>query len=946
MAKLCPIQRLHLFNSDTTLHQNTPPYHQKQVIHSPTFLALAITDASLRTTSLPTSSLQPFPSTPDFRFLNETNEVGSLGSVRLKHAQMIKISKNGNSDTMAKNLILYYLEFGDFESAAKVFFVGYSKNYIEWSSFWKEYESFGGTVQQVLEVFGELHSKGLMYDSRVLTMVLKICTRAIAFWEGVAVHASLIKRGLDFDMHVTCALMNFYGKCWGAESANKVFDEVSIREDLLWNEAVLVNLRNEQWTKAIELFRELQFCFARAYSRTIVMLLLACGKMGALNEGKQIHGYVLKFAMDSNLPISNSLISMYSRNNKLQLARTVFDLMKDRDLSSWNSMISSYAALGSVKNAWDLFNKMNSSNVKPDIITWNCLLSGNFLHGSYTETLAVLHKMQSLGFRPNPSSVSIVLQVVTKLEHLKYGEELHGYVIRNGLEYDVYVATSLIDMYVKNDYLDSARKFFDKMKNRNIFAWNSLISGYSFKGLFDDAKKLLNQMKEEGIQTDLVTWNSLVAGYSIWGQNKEALAAINQMKDSGLDPNVVSWTSLISGSSQNKNYLDSFKYFIQMQQERIKPNSATMSSLLQTCGGLGLLPKGKEIHCFSLKNYYTEDVYIVTALIDMYSKSGHLKSAEVVFRKSANKQLASWNCMIMGFAIYGHGKVAISLFDEMCGADIQPDEITFTALLSACKHSGLVDEGWKYFDRLSTEYGITPTIEHYSCMVDLLGKAGYIDEAWDFIQTMPVKPDATIWGALLGSCRVHGNLKLAKIAAKKLFKLEPYNSANYVLLMNLYAMSNRWEDVERIKDLMNDAGVKIGQVWSWIQIDQLVHVFSAEGKPHPDIAEIYFELYQLVSEMKKLGYEPDLNCVRQNIVEAEKEKVLLSHTEKLAITYGLMKMKGKAPIKVIKNTRVCSDCHTAVKYMSLVRGREILLRDGIRFHHFREGRCSCNDCLQ
>ncbi|KAK9279902.1 hypothetical protein L1049_013586 [Liquidambar formosana] len=228
-------------------------------------------------------------------------------------------------------------------------------------------------------------------------------------------------------------------------------------------------------------------------------------------------------------------------------------------------------------------------------------------------------------------------------------------------------------------------------------------------------------------------------------------------------------------------------------------------------------------------------------------------------------------------------------------------------------------------------------------MVDLLGRAGYLDEAWDFIQTMPLEPDATVWGALLGSCRIHKNSELAEIAAKNLFKLEPYNSANYVLMMNLYSVLNRWEDVEHVRGLMGAVGLKNRHVFSWIQIDQTVHVFSAEEKPHPEAGEIYFELYKLVSDIKKLGYVPDVNCVYQNIDKVEKEKVLLSHTEKLAITYGLIKMKSSAPIRVIKNTRVCSDCHTAAKYMSLVRSHEIFLKDGVRFHHFKEGKCSCND---
>lgn len=930
----------HHFNTRTSINQNRHSHKPNSITNSPTSLALPPTDTFAKQAQLSCTS-------SGFCFLNETNKFRCLSSVKSKHAQMIKIGKIWNSDDMVKSLIFHYLEFGDFTSAAKAFFLYFSRSYADWSSFLEDYESFGGEVQELLEVWGELHGKGVIFRSRILTIILKLCTRLMVFWLGVEVHASLIKRGFDFDVHLKCALMNFYGKCRDVESANKLFSEVSdLEDDLLWNEIIMVKLRNEKWENAIKLFREMKFSSAKAISRTIVKMLQACAKVGAFHEGKQIHGYVLKSALESNLSVCNCLISMYSRNNKLELATRVFDSMKDHNLSSWNSMISSYTGLGYVDVAWSLFNKMNSSRIQPDIITWNCLLSGHFTHGSYQNVLTLLRGMQSLGFRPNASSVSVVLQAVTELRLLKYGRESHGYILRNGLDYDLYVGTSLMDMYVKNDCLQNAQEVFDNMKNRNIVAWNSLISGYCFKGLFVNAKKMLNQMEEEEIKPDLVSWNSLVSGYSIWGQSKEALVIIHHMKNSGIYPNVVTWTSLISGSLQNENYRESLKFFIQMQQEDIKPNSTTMSSLLQTCGGLGLLQNGKEIHCLCLKNGFIKDAYVATGLIDMYSKSGNLKSAREVFRKSANKTLASWNCMIMGFAIYGNGKEAILLFHELLETGFQPDAITFTALLAACKNSGLVEEGWKYFDSMSTDYNIIPTIEHYSCMVDLLGKAGYLDEAWDFIRTMPFKPDATIWGALLGSCRIHGHLEYAEIASRRLFKLEPCNSANYNLMMNLLAMSNRWEDVERLRHSMDEVGVKSVLVWSWIQIDQTVHLFSGKGAPHPATGEIYFELYHLVSEMKKLGYAPDTRCVYQDINEEEKGKVLLSHTEKLAIVYGLMKTKSRAPIRVIKNTRVCSDCHTAAKYMSLVRGREIFLRDGARFHHFREGECSCNDCWQ
>uniref|UniRef100_A0A2P2K6R6 Uncharacterized protein MANES_05G024400 n=1 Tax=Rhizophora mucronata TaxID=61149 RepID=A0A2P2K6R6_RHIMU len=941
MDKQAPFYRHHL---NPPPHQNPAAHKPKpRTPHSPNHLSLA---SAATTAPLSTPPLSPWPhNLPDFPVLNgSSGDFRTLGSVRAMHAQIIKTRDKWNSDSVAETLINSYLEHDDFKSAAMVFLVGFVRNYVFWNTFLEEFERFGGDTTQILKVFRDLHHKGVIFDSQVVTIVLKICTSVMELWLGLEVHASLIKRGFESDTFVKCALMNFYGRHWGAESANQVFHEMpQRRDDILWNEAIVINLRNERWATALGLFRGMQFAFATANAATILKLLQACGKEGALEEGKQIHGYVLRQALESNLSICNSLIVMYSRNDKLKLAGRVFDSMEEHNLSSWNSIVSSCAALGYLDEAWDLFHKMESCSVKPDIVTWNCLLSGLALHGLYKEVLTTLQRMQVAGFRPNSISATSVLQAVIELRLFNAGKEIHGFVLRNELDHDVYVGTSLLDMYIKNDCLTRSKAIFDNMKNKNIVAWNALISGYSFKGLLDDARRLLNQMEEEGVKLDLVTWNSLISGYSMWNHTTEALDMLHKIKSSGLTPDVVSWTALISGCSQSGKFRESLEFFIQMQQEGIKPNSATISSVLRTCGGLSLLQKGKEIHCLSIRKGFNEDAYVVTALIDMYSKSGALKNAHEVFRKCENQTLASWNCMIMGFAIYSLGKKVMSLFNEMLKAGFLPDAITFTALLSGCKNSALVDEGWKYFDSMSKEYGIEPTIEHYSCMVDLLGRAGYIDEAWDFIQAMPLAPDASIWGALLASCCLHRHMEFAEIAAKELFQLEPHNSANYVLMMNLYAVSDRWVDIEHIRDLMAAKGVKNGQVWSWVQIDNTVHVFSAEKKPNKDDGEVYFELFQLVSEMKKLGYVPDVNCVYQNVDELEKEKALLSHTEKLAMTYGLIRTRNSTPIRVIKNTRICSDCHTAAKFMSLVHSREIFLRDGVRFHHFKAGKCSCND---
>ncbi|GMH17301.1 hypothetical protein Nepgr_019142 [Nepenthes gracilis] len=913
-------------------------------VHSLASQAVTFADTS-QVSPLPLSLCSSYSQvSPHFDLFSEPSKLKSLDSVKQMHAHMIKLPERRKADTnIVMNLMISYLKFSDCRSAVMLFFLGSVRNFLVWKIFLEEYKRCKRDPYEILEVFGGLQYKGVEFDCRILTAVLKLCSILMNAWLGVELHACLIKRGFHLDVHLRCALMNFYGNCWGTEYADEVLAEMPEREVPLWNEAIMVNLQNGSPMKALELFRDMQHSFVKADNVKVAKALQACGKVDAIDEGKQIHGYVFRNSMNNDLPVCNSLITIYSKNNQIELAKRVFNSMENLNLSSWNAMLSGYAALGCFDDAWKLFYEMGSHGLTADIVTWNCLLSSHFQHGLYQQVLMILYDMQVAKVKPNSRSITPVVQAVTELSLMNLGREIHCYVVRNGLDYDEYVGTTLLDMYVKTNSLDKAQAVFDLMKNKNIVAWNSLISGYSSKGRYDNALNLLNQMDQGGFKPDIVTWNALVSGYSLNGQLKDSLAIIHQMKLSSLTPNVISWTALVSGCSKCGNYKDSIKFFNQMMQEDVKPNSATLSSLLQACAGLSLLLKGKEIHCFCVRNGFSEEVIVGTALIDMYVKSGNLKYACEVFWRMKRKTVATWNCMIMGFAIYSQGKEAAMLFDQMPEVGMQPDVITFTAVLSGCKNSGLLDLGWKYFDIMKAIYGITPTIEHYSCMVDLLGRTGYVDEALDLIQTMPMKPDASIWGALLGSCRIHNNLELGKIAASNLFELEPYNSANYMMMMNLYSMSNRWDDVDNLKDQAIARGVKVKKVWSWLQINLKVHIFSVE-EPHPDSAEIYFELYQLISEMKKVGYVPNIKCVYQNIDDVEKKKVLLSHTEKLAITYGLIKSTNSSPIRVIKNARICSDCHMLAKFVSLVRNHEILLKDGVRFHHFREGKCSCNDC--
>ncbi|KAG9448325.1 hypothetical protein H6P81_014453 [Aristolochia fimbriata] len=857
-------------------------------------------------------------------------------SAKSIEAQITKFAEGSNSEKSLNELIIAHAKAGNSRLAALVSFMGLERETLSLVYLEKELNRVGMQLPELLVVLRELHSEGMLFNRVVLSAVLHICAKSMDFWLGAEIHACMIKNGFDLYSDMKIALKEFYVEGCGLDNAALIFTEMTLRTVASWNEAILSSSENGLWLKCVELFKMMPLSDVKPNTLTVTKVLQACGKLEALEEGMQIHAFTLKSELSSDLRVRNSLISMYSKCSELVLAKSVFDSMSTRSLVSWNSMIAGYALKGFLCEAWDLFDEMERSVVKPDLVTWNSLIRGHSIHGSLEETVKVLHRMQTADVKPNSVSITGVLQVITEMGPLELGKEIHGYIIRNGLDDDIYIGTSLVDMYVKKGKLTTAHVVFDNMKNTNTFVWNSLISGYAYNGSIKKALELLSEMEQEDLRPDLHTWNNLILGHASLGLNRQAVSLIHHLHTVGLSPDVTSWTALISGCRRRGNYLDSLQFCFLMQEAGIQPNSSTIASLLQACAGLAFLDKGLELHSYAIRHGFDSDVYVATALIDMYCKAGNLNTAYQIFKKLRNKSLASWNAMLMGFAVHGQGKEAILLFSEMGKSGLRPDTITFTALLSACMYSDLLSEGWKYFDSMRSDYNLAPTLEHYSCMVHLMGQNGYIDEAWDLIRAMELEPDASVWGALLGACRVPKNLELAEIAAKYLFKLEPYNKGNYMVMMNLYDSQGKWEDAEIMRDLVKVIGVKNIGGWCWIQINRSVHVFSAEGRPHPDIAEIYFELYHLISEMKKLGYVPDTGSVLETLDEEEKEKVLLSHPEKLAITFGLIKTGKSRPIKVIKNARVCKDCHTAAKYISLISGREIVLKERLKDKNYKD----------
>ncbi|CAN6457328.1 unnamed protein product [Victoria cruziana] len=634
----------------------------------------------------------------------------------------------------------------------------------------------------------------------------------------------------------------------------------------------------------------------------------SCSALSALGAGRQIHSLVVVNGFGSDLFILSSLIGLYVRCGELQDAHRLFVEMPIRTLVSYSALVAGYARAGRADAAESLLMEMRTEGIEPNVVTWNGLITGHAQSGYVLKAVTVFVDMLNEGFKPDGSSVSCVLPAAGHLDRVMVGKQIHACAIIHGLVWDVCVVSALVDMYGKCRCIEDMLAVFDEMSHKDVGLYNALVSGFSRNGLVDDA-----------------------------------LLVFREMKNQGLEPNVISWTSTVACCSQNGKDLEALELFREMQQAGVRANSVTIPCLLPACANIAALQHGKAIHCFSLRRLIAYDVYVGSALIDMYAKCGRIADAQLIFDAMPVKNLVSWNAIIGGYGINGMAKQALLLFQTMLRSGQKPDSITFTCVLSACSQKGLTEEGQQYFESMSKEHRILAKTEHYACMVSLLGRAGKLDDAYSLILNMPMKPDACVWGALLSSCRVHGNVDLGEIAAEHLFELEPRNAGNYVLLSNIYAAVGRWGRVDRVRDMMKRIGLKKNPGGSWIQINNMVHTLLAGDKSHPQMNQLVEKLENLDMEMRRAGYLPDTNFVLHDIEEQDKEHILCGHSEKLAVALGLLNTQPGMPLRIIKNLRICGDCHSAIKFISKFEHREIFVRDTNRFHHFKDGICSCGD---
>ncbi|KAJ7977830.1 Pentatricopeptide repeat-containing protein [Quillaja saponaria] len=621
----------------------------------------------------------------------------------------------------------------------------------------------------------------------------------------------------------------------------------------------------------------------------------------------------------------NSLISGYIKNGMVSEARKVFDTMPERNVVSWTSMVRGYVQQGMISEAESLFRQMPEKNV----VSWTVMLGGLLQEGRVDEARKLFDLMPAKDVVAWTNMIGGYCQQGCLAEARELFDEMPG-------RRNVITWTTMISGYVHNQQVDVARKLFEVMPEKNEVSWTAMLMGYAQCGRIREASELFDAMPVKSI----IACNEIILGLGQHGEVAKARWIFDQMKEK----NEMTWSAMIKVYERKGFELKALEMFARMQLERVRLNFPSLISVLSVCASLASLDHGRQVHAQLVRSHFDLDVFVSSVLITMYVKCGNLAKAKQFFDRFSPKDVVMWNSIITGYAQHGLGEEALQVFHEMCYSGLPPDDVTFVGVLSACSYSGKVEQGLEFFESMKNIYQVEPRMEHYACMVDLLGRAGKVNEAMKLIDTMPMEADAIVWGALLGACRTHMKMDFAEVAAKKLVMLEPENSGHYILLSNLYASRGRWGDVEEIRKKMRHRSVSKSPGCCWIEVEKKVHMFTrGDSKGHPEEHMIMKMMEHLGGLLREAGYCPDGRFVMHDVDEEEKVHSLVYHSERLAVAYGLLKVPQGMPIRVMQNLRVCGDCHSAIKLIAKVTGREIILRDANRFHHFKDGYCSCRD---
>ncbi|KAL2941347.1 hypothetical protein RDABS01_029697 [Bienertia sinuspersici] len=744
----------------------------------------------------------------------------SLHQTKQSHGYALVCGLLPSSVSLCASLILNYAKFSHPYSCKNLFqnSVSFCKTSFLWNTLLRGYSIAG--VYDVFYVYNHMIRTDVRPDDHTFPSVIKACADYCLTQKGREIHGLSIKIGFDKHVYVGNTLLSFYSSCCDLVCAQNVFEEMPERDIVSWNTMIGVFSGNGCSKQAVEVFLEMKiWSFFSPNVVSVVSVLPACAELKDKVMARMIHGYVLKVGLLCQVRVGNALVDVYGKCKKLDCSWQILNEMDEKNVVSWNAIITSLAHAKNYSDALHMFMLMIDAKEKPNDVTFSTLLP-----------------------------------VLVELEYFDAAKEVHGLSIRMGLDSDIFISNSLIDMYAKEGDFTKSSSIFQKMSVKNVVTWNAMVANFAQNSHELAAIGLVRQMQALGETPNVVTFTNVLpacarigalpsgkeiharcirkgAAYDIFLSN----ALIDMYAKCGfvdLAKNVfdvslrdeISYNTLIVGYSQTTDCLKSLSLFKEMGFNGLERDTVTFVGAIAACANAAALKSGKEIHAFIIRRLFHTHLFISNSLLDLYMKCGKIGLAQNIFMRAHKKDVASWNTMILGYGMLGKFETAISLFEAMREYAVNHDYISFIAVLSACSHGGLVEKGKNYFEEMKDK-GIMPKNMHYTCMVDLLGRAGLMEEAVGLIKELPFEPDANIWGALLGASRIHGNIELAKWAAEHLFVLKPEHSGYYVLLSNMLAEAGRWDEATRVRELMNSRGVKKDPAYSWVQNRDQVRAF-------------------------------------------------------------------------------------------------------------------------
>lgn len=714
------------------------------------------------------------------------------------------LGSNFHSDVILANTLLnMYGKCGSLEDAQRTFDKMSKRNTISWNVMIAAY-TLHGEGKEALDLFEQMQGDGMMPDKVTFISTLSACANELALTEGSHAHKLIIERGLELDLVVQNALVNMYGKCGNVEAARRIFDDMPQENVITWNSMISAYTHSGIGMEALQLFKQMQQGGIISEKITFLSILSACIIDAALVEGKRVHTVIVGSHLELDVVVSTALINMYSKCGSIEDAGKMFHSMPERNVISWNTMISAYAQYGQGKEAISLF--------------WD---------------------MQREGVMPSKVTFISVLDACSNQCILNECKRLHVLILCNKFQSDAMVGNALLNMYGKCCSVDDAWNLFDRMPRWNEVSWNVMIAIYAQNGHGKKALQLFDQMQEEGVIPSKITFvavldacgneadikkgtyvHAIIVGSHVKSDVILGNAVLNlyskcgcmdmawQMFENLPEQNVISWTAIIAGYSQIGQCSEALLCFNQMCQVGVMPNKITFVSVLSACTSQAARAEGEQIHALIVSCGFQLDIILGNALINMYGKCGSLEVAQRIFDNMLELDTVSWTSMIAAYSQHGQGKAALKMFYCMQREGVKPNKITFLSVLSACSHTGLVEEGYHWFVSMETKYGITPTVDHINCMIDLFGRAGRLDEAENFIRSMPLQPTFISMMALLSACKYQADVGRGERIAKHACKLDPSNCAPYVMLSNIYAAVGRVDDAEKVMNTLRFRGLK------------------------------------------------------------------------------------------------------------------------------------------